>query len=143
MTLAETIRTRLRLLTSADASFIRDLLNQPSFLRYIGDRQVRTADEAGHFIDSRYMQSYRVFASDVCARTYSCQFLAIAIFRERHSTRRAGADAGVRRRRAIVRAACVAGDVQTRHRVDRWPAPLCRPRLDGDRCNAVVYGDLI
>lgn len=59
MTLAETIHTRLRLLTAADAPFIRDLLNQPSFLRYIGDRQVRTADEAGHFIDTRYMQSYR------------------------------------------------------------------------------------
>jgi [ribosomal protein S5]-alanine N-acetyltransferase len=59
VTLAETLRTRIRLLTAADAPFIRDLLNQPSFLRYIGDRQVRTDDEAGHFIDARYMQSYR------------------------------------------------------------------------------------
>lgn len=57
--LLETARTRIRLMTAADASFIRDLLNEPSFLRYIGDRQVRTADEADAFIDTRYRQSYR------------------------------------------------------------------------------------
>ena len=57
--LLETARTRIRLMTGADASFIRDLLNEPSFLRYIGDRQVRTADEADAFIDTRYRQSYR------------------------------------------------------------------------------------
>lgn len=43
----------------ADAEFICDLLNQPSFLKYIGDRDVRTPDEAAAFIETRYRQSYR------------------------------------------------------------------------------------
>lgn len=59
VTLFETARTRIRLMTAADASFIRDLLNEPSFLRYIGDRQVRTPEEADAFIETRYRQSYR------------------------------------------------------------------------------------
>lgn len=52
-------RTVLREMTVEDASFIRDLLNQPSFLRYIGDRQVRTSDDANRIIEERYRQSYR------------------------------------------------------------------------------------
>lgn len=46
-------------MTGADADFIRQLLNEPSFLRFIGDREVRTTDDAGQFIDRRYQQSYR------------------------------------------------------------------------------------
>ncbi len=57
--LIETARTRLREMTIADAPFICDLLNQPSFRRYIGDRKVRTPAEAATFIESRYRQSYR------------------------------------------------------------------------------------
>lgn len=57
--LIETARTRLREMTIADAPFICDLLNQPSFLRYIGDRKVRTPADAAAFIESRYRQSYR------------------------------------------------------------------------------------
>ncbi len=59
MPLIETPRTVIRLMTAADADFIRELLNEPSFLRFIGDRQVRTTDDAGQFIDRRYQQSYR------------------------------------------------------------------------------------
>jgi [ribosomal protein S5]-alanine N-acetyltransferase len=46
-------------MTAADAEFILDLLNQPSFIKYIGDRGVRTVDEARDFIENRYRQSYR------------------------------------------------------------------------------------
>lgn len=59
MHIADTSRTRVRELRTSDAAFINELLNQPSFLRYIGDRQVRSADDAAHFIESRYRQSYR------------------------------------------------------------------------------------
>ncbi len=55
----ETERLILRELETTDAAFILDLLNQPSFIRYIGDRGVRTVEEAGDFIESRYCQSYR------------------------------------------------------------------------------------
>jgi RimJ/RimL family protein N-acetyltransferase len=42
-----------------DAEFILDLLNQPSFIRFIGDRGVRTVAESRDFIENRYRQSYR------------------------------------------------------------------------------------
>ena len=57
--LIETPRTRLREMTIADEAFICALLNQPSFLRYIGDRHVRSVDDAATFIETRYRQSYR------------------------------------------------------------------------------------
>ncbi len=59
MTLISTKRTVLREMTVEDAPFILNLLNQPSFVRYIGDRQVRTVDDAATFIDTKYRQSYR------------------------------------------------------------------------------------
>jgi RimJ/RimL family protein N-acetyltransferase len=42
-----------------DAEFVFHLLNTPKFLRYIGDRGVRSAEDAGYFIETRYRQSYR------------------------------------------------------------------------------------
>jgi len=56
----ETDRLIVRELDSAsDAEFICALLNTPKFIKYIGDRGVRTPDEAAAFIESRYRQSYR------------------------------------------------------------------------------------
>lgn len=60
MTLIETERLIIRELdASEDAAFILNLLNQPSFIRYIGDRNVRSLEESGDFIENRYRQSYR------------------------------------------------------------------------------------
>ncbi len=59
MTIATTERTELRELTADDAAFILDLLNQPSFLRFIGDRQVRTLDDSVVCIETRFRKSYR------------------------------------------------------------------------------------
>ena len=61
MKIFETERTILREVTKDDAEFILDLLNQPSFIRYIGDRNVRTTDEARDYIESRFTESYRKF----------------------------------------------------------------------------------
>lgn len=44
---------------AADAEFICALLNTPKFIKYIGDRGVRTTEEAADFIENRYRQSYR------------------------------------------------------------------------------------
>jgi RimJ/RimL family protein N-acetyltransferase len=41
-----TARLTLRPFTPGDASFIVELLNDPDWLRFIGDRQVRTLDDA-------------------------------------------------------------------------------------------------
>lgn len=45
-----TERLVLGQLDECDAEFIRGLLNEPSFLRYIGDRGVRTIDDARRYI---------------------------------------------------------------------------------------------
>jgi RimJ/RimL family protein N-acetyltransferase len=55
----ETKRLILRETSVDDAEFMLDLLNQPSFIKYIGDRNVRTIAEAEAFIETRYRQSYR------------------------------------------------------------------------------------
>jgi ribosomal-protein-alanine N-acetyltransferase len=54
----ETDRLVLRRLTIADAPFILGLLNEPSFVRFIGDKRVRTLDEAREYIAQGPMASY-------------------------------------------------------------------------------------
>jgi RimJ/RimL family protein N-acetyltransferase len=46
----DTTRLRIRRLTAGDAPFILELLNDPAFLRYIGDRNVRSLDDARKYI---------------------------------------------------------------------------------------------
>jgi len=57
----ETERTILREVTADDAEFILDLLNQPSFIRNIGYRNVRTTREARDYIESRFTGNYKNF----------------------------------------------------------------------------------
>jgi RimJ/RimL family protein N-acetyltransferase len=45
-----TERLVLRHMTEGDAAFILELLNEPSFLKYIGDRGVHTRDDARAYI---------------------------------------------------------------------------------------------
>ena len=60
MKILETERLVLRELDKeCDAAFTRELLNSPKFLKYIGDREVRTTEEAADFIENRYAASYR------------------------------------------------------------------------------------
>jgi RimJ/RimL family protein N-acetyltransferase len=61
MTILETDRLVLRKLTADDAEFIIDLLNQPSFLRYIGDKGVRNTDDAIRYIETGPQASYARF----------------------------------------------------------------------------------
>lgn len=53
-----TERLQLRELTPADAPFIRRLLNEPSFLRFIGDRGVRSEADAVNYLLRGPMASY-------------------------------------------------------------------------------------
>lgn len=59
MTILETDRLILRELAVEDAPFILALLNDPDWLRYIGDRNVRTLADAETFITDRLMAHYR------------------------------------------------------------------------------------
>jgi len=54
----ETERLVLRQLTPDDAEFILELLNDPSFIRNIGDRNVRTIEDACSYILNGPVASY-------------------------------------------------------------------------------------
>lgn len=61
---AEVLRTDrlvLREVTEADAPFLLHLLNDPGFLRYIGDRGVRTLDDARAYAETGPRASYQTF----------------------------------------------------------------------------------
>ena len=57
----ETDRLQLRLLSIDDAEFILRLLNEPSFIKNIGDRGVRTLDDARVYILKGPIASYEKF----------------------------------------------------------------------------------
>lgn len=57
-TILETDRLRLRQLTAGDAEFIVELLNDPSFVRNIGDRGVRTLGDAMRYIRDGPVENY-------------------------------------------------------------------------------------
>jgi RimJ/RimL family protein N-acetyltransferase len=55
----ETPRLTLRHLAEPDAPFILRLLNEPSFLRFIGDKGVRTLEDAAAYIRTGPVASYQ------------------------------------------------------------------------------------
>jgi len=54
----QTDRLRLRRLTPDDAAFIFALVNEPSFIENIGDRNVRSEEDAVRYIQNGPMASY-------------------------------------------------------------------------------------
>ena len=56
--IAETERLVLRRVTLEDAPFVLDLVNQPAFLRFIGDKDVADLDDAEAYIESGPILSY-------------------------------------------------------------------------------------
>lgn len=59
MIVLETERLSLRQLSLEDAPFILTLLNEPSFLRYIGDKQVRNIEGAEQYLLNGPIASYK------------------------------------------------------------------------------------
>jgi RimJ/RimL family protein N-acetyltransferase len=59
MTELNTQRLLLREFTLSDAEFILELLNDPSFLRFIGDKGVRTVEDARNYLTTGPIESYR------------------------------------------------------------------------------------
>jgi [ribosomal protein S5]-alanine N-acetyltransferase len=55
----ESQRLGLRELRLDDAEFIVRLLNEPGFLRFIGDKGVRTLDDAREYLSKGPLESYR------------------------------------------------------------------------------------
>jgi RimJ/RimL family protein N-acetyltransferase len=58
MTPLDTERLFLRRFTVDDAPFVLTLLNEPSFLRYIGDKKVRNLEDARQYILNGPVASY-------------------------------------------------------------------------------------
>jgi [ribosomal protein S5]-alanine N-acetyltransferase len=58
VTSIETDRLILRPMVEDDAAFILELLNDPSFIQNIGDRQVRTIEQARSYILNGPVKSY-------------------------------------------------------------------------------------
>ncbi len=79
MKILETERTILREVTKDDAEFILDLLNQPLFIRYIGDRKVRKISEAVEYIESRFIGSYQKFGFGMWAVELKREILKSAL----------------------------------------------------------------
>lgn len=61
MKILETNRLMLRKVSIEDAGVILALLNEPSFIRNIGDRGVRTLEDARDYIINRLIASYEKF----------------------------------------------------------------------------------
>jgi RimJ/RimL family protein N-acetyltransferase len=61
MAILKTERLELRELSSADDAFILELLNEPGFLRHIGDKGVRSLSDARDYIVKGPIASYRRF----------------------------------------------------------------------------------
>jgi len=57
----ETERLLLREFSFNDVSFIIELLNSPGWMKYIGDRNVRTTGEAIRYIQNGPFKSYKKF----------------------------------------------------------------------------------
>jgi len=55
---ATTERLILRDITPADAPFVLDLLNDPGFIKFIGDRNVRTVEQAEKYITDKIIAQY-------------------------------------------------------------------------------------
>ncbi|MCP3101605.1 GNAT family N-acetyltransferase [Myxococcus sp. K15C18031901] len=58
MKVLETQRLRLRGMTLDDAPFVLQLVNEPSWLRFIGDRGVRTLEDAQRYVRDVPQASY-------------------------------------------------------------------------------------
>jgi RimJ/RimL family protein N-acetyltransferase len=59
MQILETERLSLRRLSADDAAFIFELVNDPAWLRFIGDRGVRTLEQARDYILNGPVEMYR------------------------------------------------------------------------------------
>jgi len=58
MTNIETTRLNLRQFTIKDADFIYELLNSEPWLKYIGDRGIRTKEDAEKYIHEKIIKQY-------------------------------------------------------------------------------------
>ncbi|MHA7942265.1 GNAT family N-acetyltransferase [Formosa sp. 3Alg 14/1] len=59
MSIATTERLHLEELTLNDAPFLLELLNTPNWIKYIGDRNIKSVADAEQALTNTYLKSYR------------------------------------------------------------------------------------
>ena len=59
MTVVETERLVLRELAESDDAFVLELVNEPDWIRFIGDKKVRTLEDARKYLREGPIASYR------------------------------------------------------------------------------------
>jgi RimJ/RimL family protein N-acetyltransferase len=59
MTFITTDRLEIRYITGEDFHFIFRLLNEPSWIKYIGDKGIKTEDDAKNYIETGPLQMYK------------------------------------------------------------------------------------
>jgi [ribosomal protein S5]-alanine N-acetyltransferase len=57
--ICQSARLTLRRARPDDAAFVLRIVNQPSWIRGIGDRNVRTLEDAARYIEARMLEPYR------------------------------------------------------------------------------------
>lgn len=79
MQVLKTDRLELRQVSAGDAGFMLSVLNDPAFIRHIGDRGVRSPDDARRYIRDRMMASYleHGFGMYLVERTADMQAIGI------------------------------------------------------------------
>lgn len=58
MQIIDTNRLRIRWLDAGDAEFILELVNEPSWIRFIGDKGIRTREDAVRYIENGLVAMY-------------------------------------------------------------------------------------
>ncbi len=66
MAILQTDRLRLREVEVADAPFVLELVNQPAWLAYIAQHDIRTEQQAVDYIDSRIRSMYDAYRHGLC-----------------------------------------------------------------------------
>lgn len=66
MKIIETDRLIIRRLTLDDTEFLVNILNQPSFLQYIGDKGVRNQEDAVRYLETGAFASYAQYGFGQC-----------------------------------------------------------------------------
>ncbi len=79
MTVTETPRLRLRHLAATDAPFIRELMSDRDFIHSVGDRGVRTLEDARRYLSAGPLASYEQHGFGLCAVELKASDLAIGL----------------------------------------------------------------
>lgn len=75
----ETTRLVLRPVEKSDAAFILELMNEPGYLKNIGDRGVRTVEDAEAYIDAKFIETYRTLDFGLWIAVSKAESIAIGI----------------------------------------------------------------